>query len=151
MAGSFLEELLAEPRKMFPKDDPQLAAELAPLGYALLRGNDFAEAEALFRECLTIREKALPDYWGTYTTKSMLGKALLGQKKLAEAEPLLLQGFDGMKRREKTIPAASKVFLIEAALGVVQLYEAKRNADEAVRWRRELEAIKAAQKRPGQK
>jgi hypothetical protein len=33
----------------------------------------------------------------------------------------------------------------------VQLYEAKGNPEEAAQWRRELEAIKAAQKMPGHK
>ena len=42
-----------------------------------------------------------PDTWTTFNTKSMLGGALLGQKKYAEAEPLLLKGYAGMKRRER--------------------------------------------------
>ena len=50
-----------------------------------------------------IREKSQPDVWNTFTAKAMLG-ALLGQKKYAEAEPLLLSGDEGMKQRAKTIP-----------------------------------------------
>jgi hypothetical protein len=34
---------------------------------------------------------------------STLGGALLGQQKYADAEPLLLKGYDGMKARENTI------------------------------------------------
>ena len=58
-----------------------------------------AEAELKLRECLTIRQKIQPDDWTTFDTKSMLGEALLEQKKFAEAEPLLLSGYEGMKQR----------------------------------------------------
>ena len=44
----------------------------------------------------------------------MLGGALLGQKKYAEAEPLLLAGYEGMKQREAKIPPEGKVRLTEA-------------------------------------
>ena len=45
-----------------------------------------------------------PDASWKFNTKSLLGGALLGQKKFAEAEPLLLAGYEGLKLREKTIP-----------------------------------------------
>ena len=44
----------------------------------------------------------------------MLGCSLLGQKKYADAEPLLKEGYDGMKRREETIPPEAIVRLTEA-------------------------------------
>ena len=66
--------------------------------------NQLAEAEPLIREALTIREKTQPDAWTTFNTQSLLGGALLGQKKYAEAEPLLLKGYEGLKQRETTIP-----------------------------------------------
>ncbi len=34
-----------------------------------------------------MRTKIQPDNWITFHTKSLLGAALLGQKKVAEAEP----------------------------------------------------------------
>jgi len=40
-------------------------------------------------ECLAIRAKKEPDAWTTFNTKSLLGGALLGQKKYGAAEPLL--------------------------------------------------------------
>ena len=48
-----------------------------------------------------------------------------------------------MKRREKTIPEQAKVRLPEALERLVQLYEATGRPDEAAKWRKELEAIKA--------
>jgi eukaryotic-like serine/threonine-protein kinase len=73
------------------------------------------------RECLAIREKTQPDVWSTFNTKSMLGEALLGQKKYADAEPLLLAGYEGIKKREAKIPAQGKIRLTEALERLVQL------------------------------
>ncbi len=54
-----------------------------------------------------------------------------------------------MKQREKTIPEPAKVRLREALERLVQLYEAMGKKDEAAKWRKELDAIQAAQKTPG--
>ena len=78
----------------------------------------------------------------------MLGGALLGQKKYAEAEPLLLAGYEGMKQREAKIPPLGKVRLTEALERLVQFYEALEKKDEAAKWRKELEARKEVRKRP---
>ena len=112
----------------------------------LLSAKAFDQAEPLLRECLAIREKTQPDVWSTFNTKSMLGGALLGQKKYAEAEPLLLAGYEKMKQREKTIPPEGKIRIPEAIERLVQLYEATDRKDEVAKWRKELEAIKSAGK-----
>jgi hypothetical protein len=54
---------------------------------------------------------------------------MLGQKKYADAEPLLKEGYEGMKQREKTMPAAAKVRLTEALERLVQLYDATGDAE----------------------
>ena len=64
----------------------------------------YAEAESVLRESLAIRQKKQPNRWNTFNAQSMLGGALLGQKKYADAEPLLLAGYDGMKQRRQSIP-----------------------------------------------
>src|SRR5262249_1703045 len=82
-----LTELLADVRKQLPKASPELAEMLAGFGRSRLQAHAFTEAESLLREYLAIREKTKPDAWNTFNTMSMLGGALLGQKKYAEAEP----------------------------------------------------------------
>ena len=149
--ANLLREQLAEARKSLPKVSPQLAGLLAQIGMALLEQKKGAEAEPLIRECLAIREKTQPDFWLTFSTKSMLGGALLGQKKYADAEPLLLAGYEGMKKQEAKIPPQGKVRLTEAVERLVQLYEATGKKDEAARWRKELEATEAAQKKTEKK
>ena len=46
----------------------------------LLQHRQYPASETYLRECLTIREKKLPDDWVLFNTKSMLGGALAGQK-----------------------------------------------------------------------
>jgi len=91
------------------------------------------------------REVKQPDDWATFNTQSLLGGALLGQKKYADAEPLLLSGYRGMKQRQEKIPAQGKIRLTEALQCLVQLYEATGKKDEAEKWRIQL---KSATPRP---
>jgi hypothetical protein len=145
---ALMQELLADARVTLPKESPELAGQLAAFSQTVLGLKAWDEAEPLIREALTIREAKAPDDWRTFNTKSMLGGVLLGQKKLAEAEPLLLDGYRGMKEREAAIPPQGKVHIPEALERLVQLYEAKGNQPEATAWRSKLEAARAAQAKP---
>ena len=147
-AITLAKELLADARTQLPKESPQLATQLASIGAAFLQANDSAEAEPILRECLAIREKTQPGEWSTFNTRAMLGGVLLGQKKYAAAEPLLLAGYEGMKQREAKIPSTRKPRLTEALERLVQVYEALEKTDEAAKWRKELVARKEATERP---
>jgi pentatricopeptide repeat protein len=121
-----------------PYRDHGLLAELVS---ARLREGKFAEAEGLAHECLAQREREIPDDWRTFNARSMLGGALLGQKKHADAEPFLLSGYEGMKRREVSIPAQGKVRLGEALQRLVQLYGATGRPDQAAEWKKKLKLL----------
>src|SRR5207249_5022929 len=129
-----------------PPDSPQLGDALAQNSLAMLEVKAWDKAEPILRDCIVIREKKAPDDWRTFNAKSMLGQALLGQQKYADAEPLLFGGLQGMKQREAKIPANAKVRLTEALERLVQLYDAWGKPDKAAEWRKELEAEKARQK-----
>ncbi len=135
--ADLLQEQLSEARKALPKDSPQLAGMLAQIGLGLLEQKNWTEAEPLLRECLAIREKTQPDVWSTFNTKSLLGGALLGQKKFADAQPLLLAGYEGMKQREKTMPEQGKIRLPEAVDRLIELSTATNKPDEVKKWRAE--------------
>jgi hypothetical protein len=94
-----------------------------------------AAAEPLLRECLTIREKNGRDDSAIFSTQSMLGAALAGQKKYAEAEPLLLKGYERMKAREKSIPPKAGSRVAESLDRLVELYTAMGKPDEAKKYR----------------
>ena len=115
------------------------AGALASRASALLAAGKFAETEPLARECLVLREKQIPDDWRTFNARSMLGGSLLGQKKYAEAEPLLLSGYEGMKQREAQIPGEGKPRLTEAMARLERLYEATARPGLAAEWKQRQE------------
>ena len=66
----------------------------------------------------------------------MLGGALLGQKKYANAEPVLLpKGYEGTTLWEKSIPPQGATRIPEALDGLVELCIATNTPDEAKKWR----------------
>jgi serine/threonine protein kinase len=131
---------LENARKQHGDDDPRTAGVMAQLALNLLAQKKLADAEGVLRKCLAVRAQKEPDEWITFYTKSMLGEALLGQKKYAEAEPLLKDGYGDMKKHREKIPEpVRKQRLTEALQRLVQLYEATDNKDEAAKWRKELE------------
>jgi tetratricopeptide (TPR) repeat protein len=137
-AEPLLRDLLDRERKTVPPDSPDLAGRLAALGFAQLHLGKWSEAEAALRECLKIRAAKFPDHWSRFHAMSLLGGALLGQGKYAEAEPLIVPGYEGMKLREGTIPSQGRPRLDEAAERVVRLYEAWGKPDKAAAWRKKL-------------
>jgi non-specific serine/threonine protein kinase/serine/threonine-protein kinase len=131
---------MAVVRQRFGPDSTPYADELAMLSRDLMAQQNWPMAEEALRESLAIFEKLQPEVWNTFYARAQLGGALLGQKKYAEAEPLLLSGYKGMKQRAATIPPRFRAFLTDALIRLVQLYDAWGKADEAAIWRKELEA-----------
>jgi tetratricopeptide (TPR) repeat protein len=136
-AASLLEAGLPVARKRLPHDDVVTGVMLCEFGLAKLNAKAFAGAEPPFREGLAILQKLIPDSLATLCGRSDLGAALLGQKKFAEAEPLLLASFAGLKKREKTIPAGRRYRLTEVVDRLIELYTATDKPDEVTKWRRE--------------
>src|SRR5262249_42954385 len=146
-AESLYRELLEQASQQYGRNDPRAATLMAKLGTNLIRQQKYAEAQRILAACLAIRNKIAPDDWTTFNTRSVLGGALLGQRKFSEAEPLLMQGYEGMKAREAKIPAASRVRLIQALERLMQLYEAWEKKPQAAQWRKVLEEAKANHKK----
>ena len=136
-AAPLLTVFVAAQRKRSKPDDPGFTGLLAQVSLELLKCEQFATAEDMLRECLTIREKTQPDDWTTFDTQSMLGGAILGQKKYADAEPLLLKGYEGMKAREKTIPQSGggELRIPEALDRLIELYTATKKPDEVKKYK----------------
>jgi serine/threonine protein kinase len=122
---------------------------LATRTMALLAAGKFVEAEPLGRDCLALREKQIPNDWRAFNARSMLGGALLGQKKYGkETEALLLAGYQGMKQREAKIPPAGKPRLEETRQRLVQLYEAAGHPDQAAEWKQKQAQSDRTAKQP---
>ena len=79
----------------------------------------------------------------------MLGHALLYQKKYAEAEPLLIQGYEGLKAGEDRIPWLLAGHLVASAgEAVCELYESWGRPEEAAAWRSKLKGPDAGHPLP---
>ena len=141
-AEELLRELIAVAHKRQPKESLSLATDLAVLGASALALKAWNEAEQPIREALAIREAKVPDDWRTFSSRALLGGVMLGQGRLAEAEPLLLDGCKGMEDRESSIPAIGKARLTDTIERIVQLYEAKGDQPTAAAWRQRLAAIR---------
>jgi tetratricopeptide (TPR) repeat protein len=121
-------------------DSPEKASALALAGATLLLQNKPVQAELTLRKCLAMRQRLLPDDWTTFDTQSLLGEALLEQKKLADAEPLLLTGYEGLKARADSVPPPEQVCIRKAGERLVRLYQSWGKTDEAAKWRKQLES-----------
>ena len=129
-------ELLSDARSTLHENSAKLSDKLLGLGKSLLKVKAFDKAEGYFRESLAIREKLMPGDWRTCAAKLKLGEALLGQQKYEEAEPLLQEVYDQLKKREKEIPdpVSFASSLIESIDRIVQLYDSANKPDDVKKW-----------------
>jgi serine/threonine protein kinase/tetratricopeptide (TPR) repeat protein len=104
----------------------------------LLLQNRYVEAETHARDALEYFEKQKRNNPRRFYWMSLLGEILVAQKKYEEAEPLLLQGYEGMKQREFILPASEKLRLPELIERVCRYYELTMQAEKARVWREKL-------------
>jgi serine/threonine protein kinase/tetratricopeptide (TPR) repeat protein len=132
-------ELLAVQTRILPLDHTDRATSQASIGFCLLKLGRASEAEPALRECWTIRSAKLPDAWTTFYTQVQLGSCLLEQKKFADAAPLLMEGYRGMKERADKIPPMARIRLEEAVDRLRQFAEATNQPAEAEKWKQEAD------------
>ena len=116
----------------------EVATLRADLGLNELRRGEPARAEPLFREALRVYDKAMPENWRRFEIRGQLGESLAAQKKFADAEPLILGGYEGLTARRKDVTVDAWSRLPEAGRRVVRLYEAWGKPAEADRWRKKI-------------
>ena len=95
-----------------------------------------AEAEKLLREAIEITSGQGYPIWDRFDVQSLLGASLLGQGKFAEAEPLLIAGYEGLKKLNPAISVDAN--LPATGERIVRLYSAWGKPDKADEWRRKL-------------
>jgi eukaryotic-like serine/threonine-protein kinase len=93
------------------------------------------EAERVGRESLRVGREHLPDHWYTYHAQYVLGRTLALRGQFAEAEPLLLEGCQGMIDREATITSWGQIAVLGAMDVIVRLYMDWGRTDHAEQWR----------------
>jgi eukaryotic-like serine/threonine-protein kinase len=138
-ADAWRRKWLAAVKKRDGPDSAASAVELADQAEDMLRRGRNERAAAVLAECVAILNKKQPDAWTTFRARSLLGVALMAQQKYAEAEPLLVQGYEGLKSREGQIRLLyARQRVGEAGDRVVHLYEVWGKAEKAAQWRANL-------------
>ena len=102
--------------------------------YTFLEEGQFVEAEGKARTCLEIRERLNPEHWTPYHAKSLLGAAMAGQGRLDDAEPLLLEGYEGVKMHRHQLEDEHKIRLNETLFRLIQFYMQTGKSEQANRW-----------------
>jgi tetratricopeptide (TPR) repeat protein len=115
-----------------------VASNLGWLGQNLLLQKRYDDATRALREAIAIFEKELPDDARRFFWMSTLGEVLCGQDKSADAEPLLVRGYEGMKRQEAVLHAIWRARLIYAAERVIRFYEITQRPEKAHQWREKV-------------
>jgi len=145
-ASALLDEFVADARRRLRPNDPSPACSLTTLGRVLIRHALYGAAEHVLRPNWQLWQERLGSNWGVFDAQALLGRALFGQARYAEAEPLLVEGYEGMKRKASVIPERGRFRLGETAEWIVQLYEATGREEEAARWRKDLDAWRTSGK-----
>ena len=120
-------------RSIAPAGHIWLAEPLENLGWILIRLGKYEQAEPVLREALTLRGQYGPPGPGgrpglaedQFGNRVLLGLALAGQKKYAEAGPLLETGYRGVREfgwARSAVPPP--VLLSEAAARLAEMYKA---------------------------
>jgi serine/threonine protein kinase len=136
IALTYAAQALTGRRHALGSKHPDTMASEADLALAYVSQGKFAEAEPLAREALAAQKKVQPDDWQRYRAASLLGASLSGEKKYAEAEPLLVEGYQGMLARKDRIDVPDRYHLDRAHEWLVQLYEAWGKPEKAAEWRK---------------
>src|SRR5262249_31709118 len=131
-------ETLKRTKANLGPDHPNTLQSMTSLARAHLAAGKPERAEPLLREALAILGTKTPEDWTSFEARSLLGGCLLAQKNYAEAEPLLLRGYEGLEAREAKIPVPYKKRLAEAGARIVQLYEEWGQPEQAAAWRAKL-------------
>jgi hypothetical protein len=124
-------------RKLLGNQHSDVAESLEELALVFRDQGNTQEAVTAARECLALGENR-PEEWPSFSARSLLARLLLLQKEYANAEPLLLSGYDGMKHREERIPAPDRTRLKDTIQCLIQLYEATGQADQGLIWKKTL-------------
>lgn len=135
-AESIAAQSLAGQRHAQGLENPDTMDAAADLALAYQSQGKFTLSEPLARQVVEFTRKEQPDDWQRFRAETLLGASLAGQKKYAEAEPLLLQGYQGMAARKQRIAVPDQYHLDRAHDWIEELYMHWGKPERAADWRK---------------
>jgi eukaryotic-like serine/threonine-protein kinase len=149
LADQWRQKWLAAAKRRDGPDLAKCAGDLAEQAEDMLERKRYASAESVLRECVAILQRKQPGIWKEFRAQSLLGAALLAQGNYAEAEPNLVQGYEGLKEHEEQIlPALARHRVEAAGQRVVDLYDAWGRPEQAAAWRTKLLGVTEDKPKP---
>lgn len=133
-AETYAAQALAGRRHILGSANNDTMSSAVDLGTAYFTEEKFIESERLAREALEFDRKNQASDWQQFRAESLLGASKAGQKKYAEAEPLLLEGYQGMLTRKDQIAVPDRFHLDRAREWIVQLYRAWGKPEKVAEW-----------------
>ncbi len=119
-------------RRQLGPSNPQTIEALMVLADIKLRRGLLAEARPLLTEaCAT----APPQHWQDFYCQSLRGAGEAAAKSYAQAEPLLLSGYEGMLQNQSRMPAGRQMHLANAKAALAQLYTDWGKPELASKWK----------------
>jgi tetratricopeptide (TPR) repeat protein len=134
-AESLFARALETRRRVLGEEHPDTVGVQIDFAEVKIQRQQYSEAEVLLRNALMGIEKTSPESWLRNKCQSILGASLSAQKKYAEAEPLLLSGYDGMLQRQGTMTFPERRNLREANERVAKLYQDWGKPAKAADWK----------------
>jgi eukaryotic-like serine/threonine-protein kinase len=119
--------------------DRGVVSALVALSHALIPERRYAEAVTCLREALSIVERQPPARfpWFKGEAQSTLGSVLAVQGNAAEAETLLLAGYEGLR----ALPSTPRPRLRVSVERLVSFYVANGRSADATSWRNRLQEL----------
>lgn len=122
------EKVVDRERVIAPSDETGVTQGCFMLGVSLTRTGRAAEGEPLLRTALAHCNAPDPIYSYAYgDVETALGDCLFAQKRYADAAPLLMEGYDKLKKS----PGEQDRMTLEAAVRLHEFYMAWNKPDEA--------------------
>jgi tetratricopeptide (TPR) repeat protein/tRNA A-37 threonylcarbamoyl transferase component Bud32 len=137
MAENIAAEVVTGMQHSLGSEHPDTLSSMLDLVLARISQRKYSESEPTAREVLAVYENKQPDDWQRFRAESLLGASLAGQKKFAQAEPLLLDGYQGMLSRKIKIAFPDRYHINRAQQWLVQFYQAWGEPDQAAHWRKQ--------------
>lgn len=135
LAETYASQVLAGRQRAGSSEDPaDIQSAMNDLALIYVSEGKVAQGERLARQTLGFDDKKQLNNWERFRAESLLGASLAAQKKYAEAEPPLLDGYQGMLRRKEQIGVADWYHLERARAWLAQLYESWGKPEKAAAW-----------------
>ena len=130
-AEPLLREALQMNQTLFNPDHPDIAITQTGMAILLLRtGRAAAALEMAQAAHKSLAESYAPDHWRTAWALSTQGASLIQMSRYAEAEPLLLESYEGLRNNVGARP----VHVEAARRYLVELYSAWDRPEDAARF-----------------